>query len=386
MRFTDTYDSWQQGRLTQTDAALILGMSERNFRRHIDRYEADGLSGLLDKRLSQISHRKAAASEVDHAVQLYKSDFAGWNITHFHSKYQTEFQGQRSYSWLKSVLQGAGVIRVAKKRGKHRIKRERMPLAGMMLHQDASTHRWVADQAWDLVVTLDDATDTHTSMFLCAQEGTDSSFHGIGQTIERYGLFASFYTDRGAHYFTTPVAGGKVDKINLTQVGRALKQLGIDHIAAYSPQARGRSERAFQTHQGRLPQELARAGITDMDAANRYLEEVYRPAFNREFAKASTMAGSAYVPLIASSLPDILCEQHERKVDNDNTVSFEGLKLQIPADEYRYHYVRTNVRVHRYVDATLALFHGPRRLASYDAQGKPWTLAWQSEMEARRAA
>jgi hypothetical protein len=116
------------------------------------------------------------------------------------------------------------------------------------------------------------------------------------------------------------------------------------------------------------------------------LEEVYRPAFNREFAKASTMAGSAYVPLIASSLPDILCEQHERKVDNDNTVSFEGVKLQIPADEYRYHYVRTNVRVHRYVDATLALFHGPRRLASYDAQGKPWTLAWQSEMEARRAA
>jgi hypothetical protein len=261
-----------------------------------------------------------------------------------------------------------------------------MPLSGMMLHQDASTHRWVEGQTWDLVVTLDDATDEHTSMFFCDQEGTDSSLHGIGQTIERYGLFACLYTDRGAHYFTTPVAGGKVDKINLTQTGRALKQLGIDHIAAYSPQARGRSERAFQTHQGRLPQELARAGITNMDAANRYLQEVYRLAFNREFAKASTMAGSAYVPFLSGSLPDILCEQHERKVDNDNTVSFEGKKLQIPADEYRYHYVRTNVRVHRYVDGTLALFHGPRRLASYDAQGNPWTAAWQQDQEGKRAA
>jgi hypothetical protein len=341
---------------------------------------------LLDKRLSQISHRKACASEITQVVQLYKSSFCGWNITHFHSKYTSELKGQRSYSWLKSALQGAGVVKTAKKRGKHRIKRERMPLPGMMIHQDASTHRWVADQAWDLVVTLDDASDEHTSMFFCDQEGTDSSFHGIGQTIERYGLFASLYTDRGSHYFTTPLAGGKVDKVNLTQVGRALKQLGIDHIAAYSPQARGRGERAFQTHQGRLPQELARAGITDMDSANRYLEDVYRPAFNREFAKASTMAGSAYVPFLTGSLPDILCEQHERKVDNDNTVSFEGKKLQIPADEYRYHYVRTNVRVHRYVDRTLALFHGPRRLASYDAQGRPWKLAWQQEQEGTRAA
>jgi transposase len=151
MRFTDAYEGWDEGRLTQAQAALILGMSERNFRRHIDRYEADGLSGLLDKRLSQISQRKAAVSEVDCVVQLYKSGFAGWNITHFHSKYASEFKGQRSYSWLKSVLQGAGVVKVAKKRGKHRIKRERMPLPGMMLHQDASTHRWVADQAWDLV-------------------------------------------------------------------------------------------------------------------------------------------------------------------------------------------------------------------------------------------
>ena len=370
MRFKEALDGWTQGRLTQAEAALLLGQCERSFRRHIERYQADGLDGLLDKRLSQISKRRASVAEVDHVVQLYKSGFAGWNVAHFHTKYKAEFAGARSYSWLKTVLQGAGQVKSSKRRGKHRIKRERAPLGGMMVHQDASTHRWVADQVWDLVVTMDDATGEHTSMFFCHQEGTGSSFHGIGQTIASYGLFASLYTDRGSHYFTTPQAGGKVDKLNLTEVGRALKQLGIEHIAAYSPEARGRSERAFQTHQGRLPQELARAGIRDMGSANRYLEQVYRMGHNREFGVSSTLQGSAYVPFISGYLPDILCEQHERTVGNDNCVSFEGLNLQIPADEFRYHYVRTRVRVHRYVDATLALFHGPRKLAAYDALGR----------------
>lgn len=370
MRFEEAYRGWCGGRLTQAEAALLLGQCERSFRRHVERYKADGLEGLLDKRLSQVSKRRAGAAEIDRVVQTYRDGFAGWNVAHFHSKYVSEFKGTRSYTWLKSVLQGAGLARTAKRRGKHRIKRERAPLPGMMVHQDASTHRWVPDAVWDLVVTMDDATGEHTSMFFCAQEGTASSFHGIGQTVARYGLFASLYTDRGSHYFLTPEAGGKVDKHNLTEVGRALKQLGIEHIAAYSPEARGRSERAFQTHQGRLPQELARAGITDMAAANRYLEKTYRHAHNREFAVASTLVGTAYVPFLSGNLPDVLCEQHERCVSNDNCVSFAGMSLQLPADEMRHHYARARVRVHRYVDGTLAVFHGPRKLASYDAQGR----------------
>ena len=371
MRFEEAFQGWSGGRLTQTEAAMLLGQCERSFRRHVERYKADGLEGLLDKRLSQVSKRRAGQLEVDRVVQTYKSGFADWNVAHFHSKYRSELQGTRSYSWVKTVLQGAGLAKKAKSRGKHRIKRERAPLPGMMLHQDASTHRWVAEQVWDLVVTMDDATGEHTSMFFCDQEGTASSFHGLGQTIARYGLFASLYSDRGSHYFTTPQAGGKVDKTHLTEVGRALKQLGIEHIAAYSPEARGRSERAFQTHQGRLPQELARAGITTMTGANRYLEQTYRQGHNREFGVASTLPGTAYVPFISGSLPDILCEHHERTVGNDNCVSFEGLSLQLPPDELRHHYVRTRVRVHRYVDATLAVFHGPRKLAAYDQQGTP---------------
>ena len=387
MRFEEAYDSWTQGCITQSEAALLLGQCERSFRRHIERYEADGLEGLLDKRLSQISKRRASSAEVEHVVHLYKSSFAGWSVAHFHSKYKQQSLGMqgcdaRSYSWLKTVLQEAGAVKAAKQTGKHRIKRERAPLPGMMIHQDASTHRWIPQEVWDLVVTMDDATGEHTSMFFCAQEGTLSSLHSLGQTIARYGLFASLYTDRGSHYFSTPVAGGKVDKQNHTQVGRALHQLGIEHIAAYSPQARGRGERAFQTHQGRLPQELAKAGITDMDSANAYLEHTYRAAHNQEFAVASTLPGTAYVPFISGSLPDVLCEHHERQVGNDNCVSFEGKSLQIPADEFKYHYVRAKVKVHRYVDATLALYHGPRRLASYDVLG----VAIESQEVLRLAA
>jgi hypothetical protein len=371
MRFEESYLGWQQGRLSQADAGQLLGVSERTFRRQIARYEADGMQGLIDRRMGQVSSRRAPVDEVLGVQRLYQFGFAGWNVKHFHAWYGREHGGTRSYTWVKNVLQAGELVVRAKARGRHRQKRERRPLPGMMLHQDASSHEWVPGQRWDLVVTMDDATSEHTSMFFCAEEGTDSSFHGIGQTIARHGLFCSLYTDRGSHYFHTPEAGHKVDATHQTQVGRALAQLGIEHIAAYSPQARGRSERAFDTHQGRLPRELARAGISDMAAANDYLDAVYRPNHNVEFAQPASQTGSAFVPCIAVRLPDILCMQFERTVGNDNCVSFEGRQLQIPASAERPHYVKTRVRVHRYVDGTLALFHGPRRLAVYDAQGRP---------------
>ena len=296
MRFQEAYKGWQDRGLTQEEAGQLLGVSGRTFRRQIARFEAEGMQGLIDLRMSQISCLRAPADEVLGLQRLYSSSFSGWNVKHFHAWYGRDHGGTRSYSWVKNVLQEANLVVRSKLRGKHRKKRERKPLPGMMMHQDASTHEWVPGQMWDLVVTMDDATSEHTSMFFCAQEGSDSSFHGIGQTIARKGLFCSLYTDRGSHYFHTPEAGGKVDKSKPTQVGRGLKQLGIEHIAAYSPEARGRSERAFDTHQGRLPHELAKAGITDMNAANGYLERVYMPNHNAEFAVPATEAGTAYVP------------------------------------------------------------------------------------------
>jgi len=369
MRFEDAYEGWSARRLTQEEAARLLGVCERTFRRFIDRYEEDGLQGLLDKRLSQVSHRRAPVDEVMRLVDQYRRRHDGWSAKHFYAWYRRD-GGTRSYTWVKSRLQEVQLVPKAEKRGAHRKRRERSPLPGMLLHQDGSTHEWVPGQQWDLIVTMDDATNEHYSMFFVEEEGTLSSFRGVQAVIAAHGLFCALYTDRGSHYWTTPEAGGKVDKVNLTQFGAAMKRFGIDMIPAYSPEARGRSERAFATHQARLPKELALAGITDMAAANRYLEESYRPAFNREFSHPAREEGSAFVPFLGSNLDDCLCEQHERTVGKDNCIRFDGLVLQIPADRHRCHYVKAKVRVHRYVDGSLAAFHGPRRLASYGADGR----------------
>jgi len=271
---------------------------------------------------------------------------------------------------VKKTLQGKGLVPKASGKGTHRKQRPRAPYIGMMLHQDGSTHEWVPGKLWDLIVTMDDATSEHYSMFFVDEEGTQSSFQGVQEVIDQHGLFASLYTDRGSHYWHTPEAGGKVDKGNPTQFGRAMRQLGIEMIPAYSPEARGRSERVFRTHQDRLVKELALAGITEMDPANRYIRDVYLPAYKNEFTVPPAESVSMFVPWAGTPIEDILCEHYERTVGNDNCVRFDGLILQIPADQYRYHYVKVKVQVHRYPNGTLAIFHGHRKLASFDSKGK----------------
>jgi transposase len=368
MRFEEAYGGWQERRLTQEEAARLLGVCERTFRRQINRYEDDGVQGLMDKRLAQASHRRAPVDEVMQVTESYRQRHMGWSAKHYFAWYRRD-GGKRSYTWVKSRLQEAGLISKTKGKGKHRKRRERAPWSGMMLHQDGSAHQWVPGVCWDLIVTMDDATNEHYSMFFVDEEGTASSFQAVQQVIEARGLFSSLYTDRGSHYWYTPEAGGKVDKSNPTQFGRAMRQLGIEMIPAYSPEARGRSERMFRTHQDRLPKELEAAGITDMAAANEYIQQVYMPAFNAEFKQPAMEEGSAFVPYVGRDLSDILCEQHERVVGNDNCVSFEGIKLQIPKDRARLHYVKVKVRVHSYPDGHLAIFHGPRCLARFTAKG-----------------
>jgi transposase len=368
MGFAEVYSRWTERRLTQEQAAEIFGVSDRTFRRYMARYDEEGEAGLQDKRLTQASCRRAPVDEVLEVARQYER-YRGWSVRHFYGKYR-EAQGRRSYTWVKNSLQRQGMVSKATKRGVHRKRRERAPLPGMMLHQDGSRHEWVPDKKWDLIVTMDDATNEHYTMFFVEEEGTASSLRGVRDVIVQKGLFSSLYTDRGSHYWLTPKEGGKVSKTQLTQFGRAMKQLGIQMIAAYSPQARGRSERAFQTHQDRLVKELALHGITDIDEANRYLAQVYLPAFNAEFKKPALEEGSAFVPWIGGNIDDILCEHFERAVNADNCVSFERMTLQIPANRYRCHYVRVKVQVHRYFDGSLAIFHGPRKLADYDSRGK----------------
>ena len=355
--------------LTYGDAARMLNVSERTLRRYRGRHDEDGLDGLLDKRLSQGSARKAPVDEVLTLVDRYCSDHRGWRVKHFYSWYRRD-GGTRSYTWVKNELQRAKAVPKAARRGVHRKRRERAPLVGMLIHQDGSTHEWVPGQKWDLIVTMDDATSEHYSMIFVHQEGTNSSFVGVRDVIQKHGLFANFYSDRGSHYWHTKEAGGKVDKKHLTQFGRAMQQLGIDMIAAYSPEARGRSERMFSTHQNRLVKELAYYGITTMEEANRYLRETYMPAFNAEFTEAPAQAGSSFVPLLTPfQADDILCEHHDRIVGRDNCVNFERLTLQIPSDDYRCNYIKAKVRVLRYLDGSLAICHGPRKLANYRPNG-----------------
>lgn len=373
MRFEEAYIGWLEKRVTQEEAADLLGMCSRSFRRYIERYKESGLEGLVDKRLEQVSHRCAPVDEVLRLTEEYSRCYSGWNVQHYYSHYKRG-GGLRSYSWVKSRLQSATLVPKIAGKGKHRKRREASPYPGMMIHQDGSTHEWVKEKQWDLIVTMDDATNEHYSMFFVNQEGTASSMRGVKEVIEQRGLFCSFYSDRGTHYWTTPEAGGKVDKEHPTQFGRALKQLGISQIAAYSPEARGRSERAFRTHQGRLPRELALAGITDMEAANHYIATLYRPRYNQEFSHKAREEGSAFVAFVGPHIDDILCEQFERTVSKDNCVSFEAMTLQIPADKHRMHYMRVKVMVHRYADGSLSLFHGPRQLAHYDNKGKIKTL------------
>lgn len=368
MRFEEAYEGWRGGRMTQEEAARLLGVSDRTFRRYTQRYDDGGLEALLDKRISQVSHLRAPVDEVMALAERYRKRHAGWNVRHFHA-HDLRAGGGRSYTWVKSRLQEAGLARKAPRRGAHRKRRERAPLPGMMLHQDGSRHEWVPGQQWDLIVTMDDATSEHYAMCFVDEEGTQSSFRGVREVILARGLFGSLYTDRGSHDWHTPEAGGKVDKENPTQFGRAMRQLGIGMIPAYSPEARGRSERAFRTHQDRLPKELALHGITTLEGANRYLREVYGPAFNEEFVQPPLEEGSGFVAWIGGNLDDILCEQHDRVVGHDNTVLFEGRSLQIPPDRHRCHYVKAGVRVHRYLDQSMAVFHGPRRLARDKADG-----------------
>ena len=371
MRFEGLLDRHERGELSQMEAAEMLGISERSFRRWRDRLREEGPSGLSDRRLGKPSARRAGVAEIAAMLELYKGSYADFTVKHFHEQLVKRHGYKLGYTVTKVHLHRSGLVKPAVKRSAHRKKRPRRPMVGMMLHQDASRHAWLPGDArqYDLVVTLDDATSAIYSAFLVEEEGTASSFRGLGEVVARHGLFCALYSDRGSHYFHTPKAGAPVAKAALTQVGRALAQLGAEHIAAYSPEARGRSERAFRTLQDRLPKELKLAGITDIDAANRWLAEAYIPAHNAQFTVAAEQAGSAFVADTAGAWREILCIQETRHVGNDNTVKWRTLRLQIPPSPLRPHFVKATVRVHEYPDGRLAVFLGPNRLADYDATG-----------------
>jgi transposase len=367
MRFRGVFDRTERKELSKLEAADLLGIDERTFRRWCLRYREDGEAGLA---FGKPSGRRVPVEQSARIAELYETRYKGFTAKHFHEHLVRDHGYSWSYTWTKTFLHCAGLLKAAPRRGAHRRKRPRKPLPGMMLHQDGSRHVWVAGlPLMDLIVTLDDATSAIYSAFLVPEEGTASTFQALQEVFGRHGLPLSLYTDRGSHYFHTAKAGEAVDRGVETQVGRALTRLGVEHIAAYSPEARGRSERAFRTLQDRLPKELALAGITTVEAANTFIAETYLLRHNAQFGVEAEQDGSAFVPAGDVDLREILCIQEERQVGNDNTVVFHRRRLQIPPSPLRPHFVRATVKVRQYGDDTYGVFLGLRCIGRYNADG-----------------
>ena len=372
-------------KITWWQAAEILGISDRHMRRWRERYVEEGYNGLLDRRRGKPSRRRVPVATVEKVFALYREKYFDLNVQHFHEKLQAEHGIELSYTWVKQALQGAGLVARGRKRGAHRKRRERRPLPGMLLHIDGSRHQWFQDERWyDLIVILDDATSEIYYAQLVEEESTATVMAGLQEVIERKGVFCALYSDRGSHFWLTPKVGGKVDYHRRTQVGRALHELGVQMIPAYSPEARGRSERNFSTWQGRLPQELRLRQLGTLESANRFLREEYTAEFNRRFQVPSKQRGNAFVPCRYRDLERIFSLQFERSVNRDNTVSFQNLSLQIERVRWRATLAGCQVVVHQHLNGTLSLTYGPHCLGRYDAGGAPLSTKASAELSRGR--
>ena len=360
------------GKLKWWEAAEIIGVTDRTMRRWRERYQEHGYSGLWDYRKRSPSPKRIAVEVLEKVLQLYREKYFDFNVQHFHEKLREEHGISQSYTWVKTALQEAGLVERRKKRGTHRKRRPRRAMPGMMLHIDASEHNWFGDgRKYELIVILDDATSEIYYAQLVEAESTRSMLSALREVVKARGVFCSLYSDRAAHFFVTPKAGEKVDKTRLTQVGRALHELGIKMIPAYSPQARGRSERSFGTWQGRLPQELRLRGIRDLGKANEFLKEQYVKEFNGRFSVAAAEKGTAFVRLRRRDLDDIFSVQHERTVNQDNTVQLDNRVFQIMKTRWRNTLAGMTVAVHEQLDGSVTIHYGPHRIAEFAPEQVP---------------
>ena len=372
MKISEVITRAISGKINWIQAAEILGMSDRQLRRWRKRWDKCGYDGLFDHRTRQPSPKRVPMGEVEAVLKLYREKYFDLNVKHFVEKLQAEEQIWLSYTWVKTALQNAGLVQRHAKRGPHRRKRPRRPLTGMMLHVGGSRHRWIPglDEYQDLIVIFDDATSEVYDVQLVQEESTVTVMASLKRVVESRGLFCSLYSDRGSHMAWTPKAGGLVDREHPTQIARALKELGIDLILAYSPQARGRCERIFGTWQGRLPQELRLHGITTVEAANEFLRKDWIPMHDASFSVKAEQTGTAFLPYTGTELDKIFSQQHDRIVDNDNTVRYANRCLQIPQQTFRFSLARCHVLVCEHLNRTISLHYGPHRLGHYDSQGE----------------
>jgi transposase len=374
MKLQDVLLKAMAKKITWWEAAEIIGVTDRTMRRWRERMEDGGYSGLADRRKGRESDRRVPLEQVEEVLRLYRDTYFDLNIRHFHEKLSENHAIKLSYTWVQKALQGAGLVARGRVRKKHRRRRERRPLPGMLLHIDGSKHQWFGDDRWyDLIVILDDATSEIYYAQLVEEESTRTVMEGLREVIQKKGLFCSLYSDRGSHFFVTVKAGEKVDKNRPTQVGRAMKELGVQMIPAYSPQARGRSERSFGTWQGRLPQELRLAGVTTTEAANEFLRKRYIAEFNSKFTVEAAEEGTAFQPTTRTDLEWVFTVQTERVVAKDNTVAIKERDWQLEKCLFRSSLAGCTVTIHEHLDGNVSIRYGPNVVGRFTTDGQKRT-------------
>jgi hypothetical protein len=325
-------------------------------------------------------------AEVERILELYRERYRGFNTRHFWQLVRRDHGVKLSYNCVRQILQGAGMVKKGRLRGRHRRRRERKACFGQMLHLDGSPHRWLelaGEQRQTLIQVVDDATNRLLYAQLWEGETVRAVLSALRDVFGRHGIPQSLYTDRAGWAFETSKAGEKVSTTHLTQVGQALERLGVRHIPSYSPQARGRSERMNRTLQGRLVNELRVAGARTIDQANAYLREHYLCRHNEFLARAAQDPETAFVPVQDADLDDVLCMEAMRTVGKDNVVTLDGVSLQIPRQPGRATCAGLHVMVRWHVDGTYSVRRGLQVFGRYDGNGWPVEAAGPVENRER---
>jgi transposase len=367
-------------------AADILGVSPRTLRRYRVGLEKHGYTGLMDRRRHTPSLKRAASEEVSRILELYRERYTGWNVSHFHETVKREHGVKLGYTFVRKALQTAGLVKKHKSRGRHRRRRERRACFGELLHIDGSRHGWlglVPDERQTLIAIVDDATSRLLYAQLWPAESTQAVMTAVRDVVVEHGIPASIYSDRASWAFETSKAGGKVSKTHLTQFGRALERLGVEHIPSYSPQARGRSERMNGTLQGRLVNELKVAGATTLAAANKYIRRNYMATHNEKFSCAPRDVTSAFVACADADLDQIFCTESVRTVAKDNTITCGKVVLQISRQPNRRTCAGLAVTLREHLDGRWSLWRGQQLLGRYEPNGRPMDAAGPVESRKR---
>jgi transposase len=362
-----------RGELTVVEAALVLGVSERQCYRVKARVTKGGAKGVVHGNRGRPCKGKIKEKTVKRIVELARGKYKDFNDHHLSEKLGSEEKIKLSREKLRQLLRAYGIASPRKRRGiKHRSRRERRAAEGMMLQVDGSPHDWLEGRGprFCLIGAIDDATGKVVGAFFEEAESSWSYFKLFAQIFKQHGLPQSVYSDRHSVFWTDrepTVEEQLIDKQPTTEVGRGLEELGVTLILAGSPQAKGRIERLWGTFQDRLVSELRLARAKTKPQAQKVLER-YLPVHNRRFCKPAANALPAWRKVSSLQIEQALCFKDRRTVAKDNTITFDGTVFQIPKKSPFRSHANKRIDVHVLLDGAVELFYQNEKIASFDSK------------------